>query len=260
MATFPQLATLGTAQFPVVKRRCTRTVANTAADGSFIKLADVPGGHIEWELEYRGLSDAELAALQQFFTAMEGGLNGFTFADPTANLLAWTEELNNNVWQAGSLLQISRGVADPNGGTAAWLAANSGQASQSITQTLNLPGTYTYCLSVYVRADQPTTVTLLLGSSRADRQAQAEWTRIVFTATGDAAASTVTFGVEIPAGAAVYVFGPQVEAQPGASAYKTGQTGGVYENARLADDRFLYTSTDVDRHTTTLKIFYANHL
>lgn len=260
MAVFPQLTSNGLSQFPIVKRRCTRTVVNTAADGTSVKLADGPGASLEWELAYGGLSDGELAALQQFFTAMEGTLNGFTFADPSANLLAWTEQLNNAVWQAGPLLQVSGGVADPNSGTGAWLATNSGEAPQSLTQTLNLSGSYTYCFSIYVKANQPTTVTMLIGSGRADRQAGTGWNRIVFTATGDPTASAVTFGLELPEGAAVYVFGPQVETQPGASVYKVGQAGGVYENARFREDRFSYTSTDVNRHSVTLRVFYANHL
>jgi len=56
------------------------------------------------------------------------------------------------------------------------------------------------------------------------------------------------------------VFGPQVEAQPAPSAYKTGTTGGVYANARFRDDAFTLTSTDVNHHSAMVNIFHANSL
>ena len=57
----------------------------------------------EWSLRYAGSEDAELATLQQFFTAAEGTLNAFTFLDPTSNLLAWSDHLDNAVWVPGPL-------------------------------------------------------------------------------------------------------------------------------------------------------------
>jgi hypothetical protein len=51
-----------------------------------------------------------------------------------------------------------------------------------------------------------------------------------------------------------------VEPQASASAYKSSTTGGVYENAHFRDDVFTYTSTGVNRHSTTVNILYANHL
>src|ERR1051326_4423620 len=99
MGVYPQLGSGALTQFPIVKVRRARTIINTAADGSRIKLADCAGSSMEWRLRYRGLSDAELQALAEFFTQAEGDLNGFTFVDPSANLLAYTEELNDEHWQ-----------------------------------------------------------------------------------------------------------------------------------------------------------------
>jgi hypothetical protein len=260
MTVFPQLGTGALSQFPVAKKRRLRTVVNRAADGTKVKLADPAGGGVEWRLSYRGLSDAELANLQQLFTTAEGSLNGFTFLDPTGNLLAWTEEMTNAVWQAGPLLALSGGVADALSGSKGWHAINPGGGPQSVMQTLNAPGGYTYCFSVYGRAAQPTTVTLLIGNQSANRAVGAGWSRLVFTAAGEATADSIAFGIQIPAGAAVDLFGPQVEAQLSASAYKTGTTGGVYEGARFQDDVFKFTTTDVNRHSATLNIFYADNL
>jgi len=260
MSVFPQLGPGGFSQFPVTKRRRTRTVVNPAVDGTSIKLADPAGGSLEWRLEYRGLSDAELDNLQQFFSDMEGSLNGFTFLDPCGNLLAWSEELNNAVWHADPLLALTGGVTDAMGGSNGWHAVNSGGGPQSMIQTLNAPGGYIYCFSVYGQAAQATTISLLAGSQSVNRTVATGWSRLSFAVVSDPTATSIAFGVQIPAGGAVDLFGPQVEAQPAASVYKTGTTGGVYEGARFQDDTITYTTTDVNRHSTTVNIFYADDL
>ncbi len=247
-------------QFPIVKQRRPRTVVNAAADGSWIKLADPAGETVGWQIRYANLSDAELDALQQFFTAMEGSLNTFTFLDPAANLLAWSEDLTNAVWEPAPFLTLSGGMADPLGGSNAWQLTNSGGGAQALTQTLNAPTNYTYCLSVYAFSSQPATVQLQLGSNSAQAPLTPRWSRIQISGTGDPTASSIEFGIELPAGVTVSVFGPQVEAQPAPSAYKVGTTGGVYANARFRDDAFTFTSTDVNHHSATVNILYANSL
>lgn len=260
MNIYPQLVTGTMSQFPIVKQRRWRTVVNAAADGSSIKLADPTGAIIGWRLQYTNLSDTEMAALQQFFTAMEGSLNSFTFMDPAANLLAWSEDLTNAAWQAAPFLTPSGGGADPLGGSNAWQLANSGEGAQTLTQTLNAPTSYTYCFSVYAFSSQPSTIQLRLGSNSALFALNSRWSRIYVAGTGDATATSVEFGIELPGGASMSVFGPQVEAQPAPSPYKTGTTGSVYESARFRDDSFTFTSTDVNHHSATVNIFYANSL
>jgi hypothetical protein len=107
MLVYPQLPTGALAQFPAQKRRQMRTLVNTAADGTVIKLADPGAAIVEWQLKYAALSDAELATLLQFFAAAEGTLNNFTFVDPTANLLAWSNEFSNAVWDAAPFLSLA---------------------------------------------------------------------------------------------------------------------------------------------------------
>jgi hypothetical protein len=260
MSVYPQLVTGVTSQFPIVKQRRPRTVVNSAADGSSIKLADPAGATVGWQLQYANLSDTELAALEQFFTAMEGSLNSFTFLDPAANLLAWSEALRNAVWQAAPFLTLSGGAPDALGGSNAWQLANSGEGAQTLVQTLNAPTNYTYCFSVYAFSSQPATIQLRLGINSAQAALNSRWSRFHIAGTGDAAASSIDFGIELPAGTTVTVFGPQVEAQPAPSAYKTGTTGGVYANARFRDDTFALTSTDVNHHSATVNIFHANSL
>jgi hypothetical protein len=257
---FPQLTTGAFAQFPVRKQRQKRTITNILADMSMVKLADPQGEMTEWRLVYSGLSDAELMNLQQFHLAAEGSLNIFTFLDPTANLLAWSDELTNAAWSIDPFLVLAGGVSDPRGGSAAWHLSNSGGAPQTITQTLNTPGDYTYCVSAYARSAGSSTVTLLLGGNRATLAVGNTWMRIVASGHGDPTTNSIAFGLEVPAGVSLDVFGMQVESQPAASGYKSSTTGGVYENAYLLDDTFSFTTTDVNHHSTTINIAYASRL
>src|SRR5438132_6108057 len=169
MLVFPQLETGALSQFPVRKQRRKRTVVNTAPDGSSIKLADPNGEVTEWQLSYSDLSDTETSALEEFFKIAEGSLNGFTFLDPTANLLAWSDKLDGTAWAPGPLLSVAGEIDDTVGGTQAWRLTNSGAGGQSLTQTLAAPAGYLYCLSAYVRSAQALTATMLIESGRADR-------------------------------------------------------------------------------------------
>jgi hypothetical protein len=253
MLAYPQLSTGALAHYPVSKRRRMRTAVNTMADGRSIKLADAPAEHTEWVLEYSQLSDAELAAIQQFFTDAEGTLNSFTFLDPSGNLLAWSDRLDNAAWVRGPWLSLS-------GGPGSWHLNNTGGGVQSIAQTIAAPAGYLYCFSVYVRASQPSQVTMLLGSQRAERSVNTYWSRIVFAASGDMAQESITFGLELPAGLSLEVYGLQAEPQAGPSAYKVSTTGGVYEGARLRDDVLTITATGVNQHSCTVGIYHAKHL
>jgi hypothetical protein len=255
MAVYPQLGSGALGQFPVRKRRRLRTVVNQARDGRTVRLADPAGEITEWQLEYSELTDAETAALQGFFDEVEGSLRGFTFVDPSANLLAWSEKLDEAVWEAGPLLTIAAAITDPFGETRASRLSNTGGAAQGLSQTLSAPPEYVYCFSAYLRSAAPVTVTILRGTARADRKVSSEWRRITFSGAGE-----VTFGLELPAGATVDVYGLQVEPQPAASGYKTSTSGGVYEHARLRDDVLAITATGVERHSCTVNIIHANHL
>jgi hypothetical protein len=101
---------------------------------------------------------------------------------------------------------------------------------------------------------------MLLGSNRTTVVLGTTWMRTVACGHGDPVADSIAFGLEVPAGVSLDVFGMQVESQPTASGYKPSTTGGVYENAYLMDDTFSFTTTDVNHHSTTVNIAYANRL
>ena len=260
MLVFPQLSTGALIQFPIQRRRRLRTVVNELLDGSMIKLADPPGELTEWRLEYAGLSNEEILALQQFFVAAEGTLNGFTFLSPTENLMAWSDELDHAAWTKDPLLTISRGVSDALGGTNGWHIVNDGAAAQRIFQTLATPGSYKYCFSLYARSEQPATITQLRGSERADRAVGSNWRRLIFSGPGQPESQSVEFGVELAAGVSVEIFGLQVEAQTSASGYKPSTSGGIYPGTHFRDNEFFFASTDVNRHSGTVNLIHANRL
>jgi hypothetical protein len=257
---FPQLATGALCQFPIQKVRRTRTVVNHAADGSEIKLSDPAGEVTEWLLKLADLTDQEAAGLRSFFAAAEGSLNGFTFVDPAGNLLEWSEQLDEPVWQKDPFLSVTSGAPDPLGSTRAWTLSNSGAAGQSLAQTLAVPGEYRYCLSAYVRCDGGATVDLSMGAQTSEYTVGPAWMRIALATAGVAEAESLRFGITVSAGSAMSVYGLQVEAQGAASVYKATSRGGVYDDAHFGSDELALTCTAPGRNACTLSIIHANHI
>jgi len=253
MLVYPQLATGALCQFPLRKSRRSRTVTNRAADGSTIKLADPAAEITEWQLEYAGLSDVEAASLQGFFASVEGTLIGFTFLDPAGNLLASTEKLDGEVWQRDPLLTVTPGAG-------LWHLTNSGGAGQAVAQTLGVPGEYQYCVSAYVRASAGCSVGLIIGEQTVQQPVGEWWTRAIATGTGAPDADSMRFGIEVPAGTSIEVYGVQVEPQVGASAYKSSTAGGVYPDSHLASDEMKMICTGVNRNSCRVHVIHANHI
>jgi len=260
MLVYPQLESGALSQFPVIKTRSTRTVVNRAADGSTVRLADPFADTTEWLLTYSDLSDPEAIALSDFFEASQGSLNSFVFVDPGGNLFAWSERLDHGAWQRDPLLSVVEGIADPRGGTAAWRLMNTGGGEQTIRQTIAAPGDYKYAFSAYVRSEEPSRIALSMSGQSVDQDVTPDWTRVWLAASGVPGASSVQFTMTIAAGATVEVFGPQAEAQGGASPYMSSTRGGVYEGAYLADDELAITRTGFNRHSCKVRIIHANHL
>lgn len=253
MRYFPQLETGAMGQYPLRRVRRMRTVSNEMPDGRAVKLSDAAAATTEWSLEWAGLTDGEMEALARFFEDVEGRLHTFTFLDPGANLLCWSEDLERSAWEKGPLVTVTGGLADPRGGTRAWRVANG-----SLIQTLNVPSWFYYCVSLYARSDGGGQITLVRGGETAERTVTPQWRRLSFAAQSAGTEESVRFGLELASGAAVEVFGLQVEPQIAASGYrKTAARGGVYPNARLADDRLYWTTAGPGRHECELDIIHG---
>jgi hypothetical protein len=259
MLVFPQLTTGAIGQFPVVRRRSWTAVNNQLTDGSAVVYSDGSPRTNSWELALRDLTDAEANAIETLFDGVEGRRSGFTFVDPTANLLANSEDLGNSCWTNGPMIQLTPGIDDPLGGTRAVRVINAAQTSQAVVQTLAAPAWFGYCFSVYARSIGGSSLSLTRSSSSATHtrlfQLGGGYARCVLSGALSATDPSLQFALELPAGASVDVFGIQAEAQPFPSAYKrTTSNSGVYSNARFDMDILDLIDDGPDQHRFDLKI------
>jgi len=259
MPHFPQLTTGSIAQYPVRRGHRMHTIVNEMPGGEQVRLGDFDAEAVEWELRLAGLTDDELAAIENLFAECEGRLAAFTFLDPSDNLLTWSESLTETVWQKGPLVDLTESLEDPFGTLRATRINNTSQSAEKVEQFLPVPASFTYAFSVYARSSQPTVVTLEVGGSQVSvRESFAlgtQWRRCVSSVSPGGAGETVSFGVEVPSLASVEVFGLQVDAAPGASEYKkTASRGGVYAKARFAEDSLAITTDGPQRHNLVARV------
>jgi hypothetical protein len=259
MLCFPQLSTGSAAQYPIVRRRRTRSIVNETPGGGRVTFPDSAAESLEWELALSGLTTQEWTAIEDLFEACGGRGSDFLFLDPLDNLLGWSEDLEAAAWAAGPMLERTAGRPDPLGATRATRLVNTGQAPQRLTQTLSAPGGFQYCLSVRIRSAGPGVAKLVLATTGGEElrivETGPEWREVWLTAKLGGTEETITGGVELAPGASVDVFGMQLEAQAGPSAYKkTAGRGGVYAFARFSEDLLRSKTEGTDWHSTVIRI------
>jgi hypothetical protein len=258
---FPQLSSGATSQFPIQRTLTSRTAINQSCQNYNVKLADPGASSMEWHLTLSELTDQELAAIEALFQAAEGRLTPFTFLDPANNLLSWSEQQNQAAWEADPLLTVASGVADPLGGSGAFLVTNPAEAVQELSQTIDAPASMCYCFSLYARSDTSTRIWLVRGSASEAAPISTLWTRVVSSGQMQADADSISFGISLDPSSSVEIFGLQAEAQPAASGYKkTAETGGVYPNARFKNDILTITTVGPNRNSCELDILNVEYL
>jgi hypothetical protein len=259
MLVFPQLTTGAATLYPVTRTRTARTVVNTLGDGHTVVYSDPGAAQTEWELQASGLTLTEWNAIEAMFQAASGRLQSVTFLDPAGNLLAWSETFGAAAWSNGALIQLTTGIDDPLGTLRATRCVNAAQVPQPVEQTLNVPGTFRYSLSVWARSAGGSAVTLTMsttgGSASKTFSLGGQWQRVSLSASLAQNAAAVTFGVQLAPGASVDLFGMQVDAQPAASDYRqTSASGGVYANARFSGDQISVTAQGTDVYDAVIRI------
>jgi hypothetical protein len=264
MLVFPQLVTGGSSLYPLKKRHMARTVMNILGDGQKVVYEDSDAAMVQWDLQLKGLTRAEADAIDALFVAVAGQWGLFTFLDPAGNLLAYSEEFGNTVWTNGPLIQLTTGIADPIGGTAATQVTNAGNAGQLVAQVLDVPGDFQYSISVWARTLGGSNATLTAETTGASvtlpMQLSGSWKRFSLSIGLGQPTTSVTFGVLLQAGDAVDLFGMQVEAQPGMSDYKrTGVEGGVYLRARFSSDSLTIKAQGTDIYDAVVQILAAEN-
>ena len=259
MLYYPQLTSGSICQFPIGWQATTRTISNELPSGETIRMSDPGARSIQWRLQYSSLTDNEQASIEQLFEAVEGRLGTFTFLDPTDNLLLWSEDWTKQVWSSDPMLQLSSGYSDPFGGSGAIQITNSAQAVQRVVQSLASDSSFQYCFSVYLRSDS-TSVVQLLQSASGDEAREAvtvgpRWARFVKSASLSAKQDGISFGVELPAGARIFVFGGQVEAQMAPGPYKkTTDHAGVYPKTRFEADSLSITTNAPNQNACAVNL------
>jgi hypothetical protein len=246
MTWYPQIGAGALAQFPFKRTRKWRSILNVLENGERIALPDSAADQIQWQLTYRDLSGGEANKLRDLFVASQGQFRSFTFFDPIANLLGWSEDLARPDWETG-LLQKLNGAADPLGTARAWRVSNPAAGEQELSQTLAIPGNVAACFSAYVRSDVPGRIVIRRDVTKMNGSVGSTWTRVSVGGTGDSATTQATFAITLSPGQSIEVWGLQVEAQPFASQYKqTGPASGIYEETYFASDELMVISTGLD--------------
>ena len=261
MTVFPQLSTGAVAQFPFRRERAFRTLLNQAGDDSEIVFADVDFHERVWELPFDLLSDAEWQGIQDLFEQVEGRLQGFLFIEPGANLLSWSELLSDVVWEKDTSISLLEGQPDPLAGTAAGRLTSSG-SSGTFRQRVNIPASFRYAASLWARTVHAGAFLRLDddGAQLVEHEIETnnEWKRYAVRYDLSSVSEWVVFRVVVPAGGVVEIFGPQLEAQPATSAYKTTlKQAGVYPDARFGQDVLGDRATGVGRHAGGVRILWA---
>ena len=254
MLIFPQLRSGAVAQLPLQRAENYRTLRNALSDGKDIRMSDGGFANVGWTLKFSDLTADEAQALRSLFLSAEGRFNTFIFVDPSANLLCWSEDLTQPSWSKDPQLVLTR-VQDVFGEAVGTQIANGAAAAQALSQTINAPAALQYCFSAYLRSDVQARVTLEIGGRAiVTASVSGTWRRWEGSSTGGTG-QQVEFGVSIPPGATVQVYGLQAEAQPAAGVYKsTRDTGGVFRNSRFDQDSMDITATGAGKFACNVRI------
>jgi hypothetical protein len=245
MSWYPQIGTGAVAQFPLSRSRMWRAIKNYLESGELIMLPDAAAGRIEWKLSYQDLTDSEAGTLSGLFASSQGGFGAFTFVDPLANLLGWSEDLSQSDWQLG-LLQQTSGGTDPLGTQRASTVSNNSAGAQALQQTLGVSGDYVAWFRAYLWSNATGNVVFERDGTEVTIAVGPKWKRAFVTGPGIAGTAQSTFSIVMSAGQAINVWGLQVEAQPYPSAYKqTSAAIGIYEETYFENDELKITSTSL---------------
>ncbi len=256
---FPQLSSGAMVQYPIRKQTMIRTVKNLLPDGSMFVAADPGASQIMWTLTYEGLSAVDMQALQNHFNVCAGSFRGFTFLDPTDNLLASSADLTGASWIAPAGFTITPGLPDPLGGVGGFTLENTTSAPQQISQTQAVPANFQYCFSAYAASSAVSTCVLTRSSANASGSNICElgqgWSRIFSSGALDDNSASLTVAISLAPGQSVSLFGPQLEPQFEPSRYRpTYSNSGLYSNAHWAVSELTFTAQGPNLFSTSFTI------
>lgn len=261
MSVFPQLDSGAIAQTPFRCAHEYRTTIFRAEDGSEQRFQSPNAHAVRWQLSYTDISESESARLEQLFAETQGQAAGFTFLDPMSNLLASTQDLLGPVWTPSNLSSVTPGSADPEGGTEAWQLVAGGPGAE-LAQTVAGPADFVYSGSCWIRTTAENTSVIVSDGAGATRvsaaPADGAWHRVDVRYDAQSVASSVRFSIGLEPGASAEIYGPQFEAQPGASSYKpTAGRGGVFTNTHFDTNSITKGQGDAQSRAVTVNLIWT---
>jgi hypothetical protein len=256
MLAFPQLASGAMAQMPIERTVRFRARRNSLRDGSVVQLADPDFEERSWDLTFRELTNEEWQALADLFEVSRGRLGTFLFLEPGANLLSWSEKLEQAPWVVSG--SASDGQPDPLGGSRGSRLAPGASAVQSLAA----PASYQYAASVWLRTSGAGARLKLSDDAsqqvEQDVVANGQWKRYALRYSGSSTTDVMKLELIAGAGAALDVYGPQLEAQSGASAYKASTAqGAAFANTRFNQDALVDEASGPNRHDTRIRLIWT---
>lgn len=257
MRIFPELSSGAAAQFPWRRKIGYRAIRNSFAAGEEIDYGDVLFETRSWELPFTDLEDAEWQAIRELFEATGGRRLPFTFVEPGANLLAWSESLDEDVWVKSAGVTVNDGQPDPTGGSAATNLSAGG--SWTVSQTIAAPASRAFAASAWLKCNATGGTLEFSDGAGQTKQLQIAgdnaWRRYELAWRQSSAAEQIILEISGSGGATIGAYGLQVEPQLGRSSYKrTREQSGVFANAYFDQDSLEQSLTAPNQNSGTVRI------
>lgn len=249
---FPILRSGSMGQYPVARKTGHGLVTTTTPGGVVWRGRNGAAAEVEWRLSYDELTDDEARALEQHFDAMSGAAGRFTFVDPLANLLRWSEDVSAEGWARGAGL-ASQAMSDE-AGEVYFALSNGGGGEVTLAQAVSLPAGARLCFSCEVRG-AASGVEVMAGGERRRASGGAAWRPVHATCQPLGSETAVMAGLALAAGAVVEVRRMQAEMQTAPTPYKASwEFGGIYESTRYGQDRLVVAATGPNRNRAQVRL------
>lgn len=257
MRIFPELNSGAAAQFPWRRTIGYRVVRNRFAAGEEIDFGDVSFETRRWELPLTDLENDEWQAIRDLFEETGGRRLPFTFVEPGANLLAWSESVDEDVWVKSPGVAINAGQPDPAGGTAATSLSAGG--SWTVSQTIAAPASRAFTASAWLKCSAGGSALRLSDGAGQTKQLSVDsdgaWRLYELPWRQGSAAEQIILEISGSAGVTIVAYGLQVEPQLGRSSYKrTRAQSGVFPNAYFDQDSLEQNLTAPNQNAGTVRI------
>lgn len=257
MRIFPELISGAAAQFPWRRTISYRAVRNRFSAGEEIDYGDASFETRRWELPLTDLEDSEWQAIRDLFEETGGRRLPFTFVEPGANLLAWSESLEQEVWAKSSGVSVNSGQPDPGGGSAATNLTAGG--NWTVSQSIAAPASRAFAASAWLKCNASGSTLVLSDGAGQSKQLQISgdnvWRLYELPWRQISAAEQIIFAISGSGGAAIGAYGLQVEPQLGRSSYKrTKEQSGVFANAFFDQDSLEQSLAAPNQNSGTVRI------